>query len=48
VKALLVGCLARERDAADAAARQRMIAIVCEGLRPPGRHIPAPAAGGSG
>jgi AcrR family transcriptional regulator len=47
VKALMVGCLARERDATDAAARGRMIAIVRGGLRPPGRHVPAPAAGGA-
>jgi AcrR family transcriptional regulator len=33
VKALIVGCLARERTAADAAARDRMIVVVCEGLR---------------
>jgi hypothetical protein len=33
VKALLKGCLARERDAADPAARARMIAIVSRGLR---------------
>ena len=38
VKALLAGCLARERDNADPAARDRMIAIVRSGLRP------APAA----
>jgi AcrR family transcriptional regulator len=34
VKALLQGCLAREREAIDDAARERMIAIVCAGLRP--------------
>ncbi|WP_155340600.1 TetR/AcrR family transcriptional regulator [Acrocarpospora corrugata] len=33
VKALVVGCLARERDGIDDAARQRMISIVCNGLR---------------
>lgn len=33
VKALIVGCLARERRPADPAARKRMIAIVCAGLR---------------
>jgi AcrR family transcriptional regulator len=33
VKALLEGCLARERDTADASARDRMIAIVSNGLR---------------
>jgi hypothetical protein len=33
VKALLEGCLARKRDAADASARDRMIAIVGHGLR---------------
>jgi AcrR family transcriptional regulator len=38
VKALIVGCLARERQRADPVARQRMIAIACAGLRadPPG------------
>lgn len=34
VKALMLGCLARERGAADAAARDRMIAVVSTGLRP--------------
>jgi AcrR family transcriptional regulator len=34
VKALLEGVLARERDAADATARHRMIAIISAGLRP--------------
>jgi AcrR family transcriptional regulator len=48
VKALMVGCLARERDATDTAARARMIAVVCEGLRPKGHHAPAPAPGGLG
>jgi hypothetical protein len=33
VKALIVGCLARERQRADPVARQRMIAIACAGLR---------------
>ncbi|MEU6645345.1 helix-turn-helix domain-containing protein [Saccharomonospora sp. NPDC046836] len=33
VKALMTGCLARERGATDAAARSRMIEIVCTGLR---------------
>jgi AcrR family transcriptional regulator len=33
VKALIVGCLARERDPADPVARQRMIAIASTGLR---------------
>jgi hypothetical protein len=33
VKALIEGCLARERPAADTRARDRMIAIVCQGLR---------------
>jgi AcrR family transcriptional regulator len=39
VKALITGCLARERHPADEAARHRMIAIVCAGLAPehPGR-----------
>lgn len=32
VKALIAGCIARERDQADEAARQRMIAVVCAGL----------------
>jgi len=35
VKALVTGCLARERGHADQAARQRMIAMACNGLRPP-------------
>jgi AcrR family transcriptional regulator len=34
VKALLAGCLAREREGADPAARTRMLAIVRAGLRP--------------
>ena len=34
VKALLSGCLAREQAAADPAARNRMIAVVSQGLRP--------------
>ncbi|GAA0260377.1 helix-turn-helix domain-containing protein [Cryptosporangium japonicum] len=34
VKALLAGCLARERTAADPAARDRLIAVVRTGLRP--------------
>ncbi|MFI6455154.1 TetR/AcrR family transcriptional regulator [Streptosporangium amethystogenes] len=33
VKALVAGCLARDRDGIDDAARQRMISIVCNGLR---------------
>jgi AcrR family transcriptional regulator len=33
VKALLVGCLARERQGCDPEARQRMIDVVCTGLR---------------
>ncbi|MFC4591783.1 TetR/AcrR family transcriptional regulator [Sphaerisporangium corydalis] len=33
VKALVVGCLAREREGLDDAARQRMISVVCDGLR---------------
>ena len=33
VKALMVGCLARERGPADRGARDRMIAIACDGLR---------------
>jgi len=34
VKALLEGCLVRERDAADPVARDRMIAVIGRGLRP--------------
>ncbi|MGW4793827.1 TetR/AcrR family transcriptional regulator [Nonomuraea sp. NPDC004297] len=34
VKALLTGCIDRERQAADPAARARMLAIVRDGLRP--------------
>jgi len=34
VKALLEGCLVREREAADPAARDRMIAVISRGLRP--------------
>lgn len=34
VKALILGCLAREHHTADPDARQRMITIVCNGLRP--------------
>jgi AcrR family transcriptional regulator len=34
VKALIVGCHARERGPGDPTARQRLIAIVCAGLRP--------------
>jgi AcrR family transcriptional regulator len=34
VKALILGCLARETDNPDLAARRRMIAVVCQGLRP--------------
>jgi AcrR family transcriptional regulator len=33
VKALMTGCLARERGHTDRSARQRMIAITCAGLR---------------
>jgi AcrR family transcriptional regulator len=33
LKALVVGCLARERQPADPAARARMVDIVCAGLR---------------
>jgi AcrR family transcriptional regulator len=33
VKALVAGCLARERDSADPAARRRLIEVICEGLR---------------
>jgi len=35
VKALIAGCLAREQQGADPAARRRMIAVVTAGLRPP-------------
>jgi AcrR family transcriptional regulator len=34
VKALIAGCLSRERQGSDPAARRRMIAIVSAGLRP--------------
>ena len=43
VKALMVGCLARERPTADAHARARMVAVVCEGLRPSHGERPRPA-----
>jgi AcrR family transcriptional regulator len=33
IKALIVGCTAREREATDSEARDRMIAVVAEGLR---------------
>ncbi|TDC58539.1 hypothetical protein E1281_00880 [Actinomadura sp. KC345] len=33
VKALIAGCLARERGTTDAVVRRRMIEVVCEGLR---------------
>jgi AcrR family transcriptional regulator len=33
VKALIVGCLAREQQTTDAAARKRLLAVVSEGLR---------------
>jgi AcrR family transcriptional regulator len=46
VKALLVGCLARERQSANPEARQRMIAIACAGLRAEPPHHPAPATPG--
>jgi hypothetical protein len=39
VKALIQGCLARERPAADRAALDRMVAIACQGLR--ARHASA-------
>lgn len=32
IKALVLGCLAREQRTADPAARRRMIAVVCDGL----------------
>jgi len=35
VKALMTGCLAREIDPADVGARDRVIAVVCDGLREP-------------
>jgi hypothetical protein len=40
VKALIVGCLARERRSTDLAARRRMVDIVHAGLRqhPAGTH----------
>jgi hypothetical protein len=34
VKALMMGCVVRERDAMDVEVRNRMIAIVCQGFRP--------------
>lgn len=33
VKAIVAGCLSRERNQPDPAARKRMIAIACAGLR---------------
>ncbi|GAA3382237.1 TetR/AcrR family transcriptional regulator [Cryptosporangium minutisporangium] len=45
VKALLAGCLARERDTADPAARDRLIAIVRAGLRPTAQPASQPSAG---
>ncbi|WP_371942304.1 hypothetical protein [Actinomadura chokoriensis] len=33
IRALIAGCLARERGGADAAARRRMIEVISEGLR---------------
>jgi hypothetical protein len=56
LKALVVGCLARERAPADPAARTRMVEIVCAGLKPassscraggipcPARSSPRPSA----
>src|SRR6266542_3517581 len=41
VKALMVGCLARERPGGDAHARDRMLAVVCEGLRADRREVRA-------
>jgi len=38
VKALLVGCLARERHAGGPGSRARMIAIACAGLRAETQH----------
>jgi AcrR family transcriptional regulator len=42
VKALIAGCLARERGHADPTARRRMIAIVYDGLRTPVDRAHAP------
>ena len=38
VKALLVGCAARERDDIDAAARGRMLSVIHDGLRAANSH----------
>lgn len=43
VKAMVVGCLARERHGRDDAARERLIGLVCDGLRT--GHV-STAAGG--
>jgi AcrR family transcriptional regulator len=44
VKALMSGCLARETDPADTSARDRVITVVCDGLRgqPAGHPPPGP------
>ncbi|MEU3274781.1 helix-turn-helix domain-containing protein [Saccharomonospora sp. NPDC006951] len=34
VEALAVGCMARRSDSADRSARDRLVTVVCEGLRP--------------
>jgi AcrR family transcriptional regulator len=44
VKALLLGCLARERQPPDLAARRRMIDISLRGLAPDEPHRPSPGA----
>jgi AcrR family transcriptional regulator len=33
IKALIGGCIARQRQASDAAARDRVVTVVCDGLR---------------
>jgi AcrR family transcriptional regulator len=47
VKALMAGCLAREGSDTDPAALDRIIAVVCEGLRAPG-HASSDAAAAGG
>lgn len=41
VKALLTGCLTRERAVTDAAARDRVVDVICRGLSGPGAAAPA-------
>ncbi|WP_433440738.1 TetR/AcrR family transcriptional regulator [Nonomuraea sp. CA-141351] len=47
VKALIVGCLARERHALDPEARERMIAIASAGLRATTPHSTGPDVAGA-